>query len=124
MPGGGLTVLLPQWIGVPRARQMSVTGNYVFAQQALEWGLVNEVVPPEELVARALELAATAASIDATPQLLATYDATTGGSVSEGWVLEQVYKRNYEESDGAEVGQRYEDIRDRGRGQNTAKHKL
>ena len=27
---------------------MSVTGDYVFAQQALEWGLVNEVVAPEQ----------------------------------------------------------------------------
>ena len=35
MPGGGLTVVLPQWIGVPRARQMSITGDYVLAKQAL-----------------------------------------------------------------------------------------
>jgi len=65
---------------------------------------------------------AAAASIDATPQLLATYEATTGGSVHEGWVTEQVYKRGYDESDGAEVGRRYDNIRDRGRGQN--KHNL
>jgi enoyl-CoA hydratase len=118
MPGGGLTVLLPQWIGVPRARQMSVTGNYVFADQALAWGLVNEVVEPEGLLPRAL--ARTAASIEAVPQLLATYEATTGGTVSDAWVTEQLYKRDYDESDGAEVGRRYGDIRDRGRGQ----HKL
>ena len=40
-----------QWIGVPRARQMSVTGDYVFAQQALEWGLVNEVRQGRAVVA-------------------------------------------------------------------------
>ncbi len=51
---------------------MSVTGDYVFAQQALEWGLVNEVVAPEELMPRALELANTSSAIDAVPQLLAT----------------------------------------------------
>ena len=51
---------------------MSVTGDYVFAQQALEWGLVNEVVAPEELMPRALELATISSAIDAVPQLLAT----------------------------------------------------
>lgn len=37
MPGWGLTVLLPQAIGVRRAREMSATGNYVDAEQALAW---------------------------------------------------------------------------------------
>ena len=44
MPGWGLTVLLAQRIGVARAKQMSFTGNYLDAQTACEWGLVNEVV--------------------------------------------------------------------------------
>src|SRR5947199_2864469 len=47
MPGWGLTVLLAQRIGVARAKQMSVTGNYIDAQRAYEWGLGHEVVPPE-----------------------------------------------------------------------------
>ena len=55
---------------------MSVTGDYVFAQQALEWGLVNEVVAPEELMPRALELANTSSTIDAVPQLLATCESS------------------------------------------------
>ena len=38
MPGWGLTVLLPQRIGVARAREMSVTGNFIDAQQALRVG--------------------------------------------------------------------------------------
>ena len=121
MPGGGLTVVLPQWIGVPRARQMSVTGDYVFAQQALDWGLVNEVLEPDDLVPRALEIARTAAKIAAAPQLLATYTATTGGTVRDGWVTEQIYKRGYAESDGQEVGRRYGAIRERGASQQQAK---
>ena len=51
MPGWGLTVLLPQRVGVARAREMSVTGNFIDAQQAYEWGLVNHVVPHDELLA-------------------------------------------------------------------------
>jgi enoyl-CoA hydratase/carnithine racemase len=48
-PGGGVTVRLARWIGVPRAKQMSVTGNYLDAPTALAWGLVNHVVPHEQL---------------------------------------------------------------------------
>ena len=55
LPGWGLSVELPRAIGVRRARQMSFTGNYCPADQALEWGLVNEVVPHEELIERALD---------------------------------------------------------------------
>lgn len=50
MPGWGLTVLLPQAIGVRRAREMSFTGNFLDAAEALQWGLVNHVVPHDELL--------------------------------------------------------------------------
>ena len=50
MPGWGLTVLLPQAIGVRRAREMSFTGNFMDAQEALAFGLVNHVVPHDELI--------------------------------------------------------------------------
>lgn len=49
MPGWGLTVLLPQAIGVRRAREMSFTGNFMNADEALAFGLVNHVVPHIEL---------------------------------------------------------------------------
>uniref|UniRef100_A0A7S1WSL0 Enoyl-CoA hydratase n=1 Tax=Alexandrium catenella TaxID=2925 RepID=A0A7S1WSL0_ALECA len=119
MPGGGLTVVLPQWVGIPRAKQMSVTGDYVYADKALAWGLVNEVVQPEELLPRARALAATAAKIElrAVRHILATYAATTGGVPEQGWATEQEFKQRYAESDGAEVGKRYEGIRSRGASQ-------
>ena len=50
MPGWGLTVLLPQAIGVRRAREMSFTGNFMLADEALARGLVNHVVPHAELM--------------------------------------------------------------------------
>jgi len=43
-PGWGLTVELPEAVGLRRARQMSATGNFVDARTALAWGLVNHVV--------------------------------------------------------------------------------
>ena len=56
MPGWGLSVLLPQAIGVRRSREMSLTGNYVGAELAASWGLVNRVVPHEDLIGTVLEL--------------------------------------------------------------------
>src|SRR4029079_10575104 len=79
MPGWGLTVLLPQRIGVARAREMSVRGNSTDAQQASEWGLVNHVVPHDELLPFCRTLAADPSTIDETrarPTLTA-YDVVT-----------------------------------------------
>jgi enoyl-CoA hydratase len=50
MPGWGLTVLLPQAIGVRRAREMSLTGNFMGAEEALAFGLVNHVVSHGDLL--------------------------------------------------------------------------
>ncbi|MEO1612618.1 MAG: enoyl-CoA hydratase [Pseudomonadota bacterium] len=63
-PSWGMTQLLPRLVGPNRARQMSLTGAYVDASTALEWGLVNEVVPPAELMPRALAIAAEIAETD------------------------------------------------------------
>src|SRR5215204_1895603 len=49
MPGWGMTVLLAQAIGVRRAREMSFTGNFLDAEEAMHFGLVNHVVPHDEL---------------------------------------------------------------------------
>lgn len=56
LPGWGLGVRLPRLIGINRAKELSFTGNTLGAAQAYEWGLVNRVVAPEELlpVCRAL----------------------------------------------------------------------
>jgi enoyl-CoA hydratase len=56
MPGWGLSQKLSRMIGIGRAKELSFTGNYLSAGQALEWGLVNRVVEPDELlpVCRAL----------------------------------------------------------------------
>jgi enoyl-CoA hydratase len=75
MPGGGLTVLLAQSIGLRRAIEMSLTGNFMDAHEALHLGLVNHVVPHEELMPFACRLAADIVSNDrrAVRRLLAHY---------------------------------------------------
>ena len=57
MPGWGLTVLLPQAVGIRRAREMSFTGNFMLADEALAFGLVNHVVPHDELMPFTRQLA-------------------------------------------------------------------
>jgi enoyl-CoA hydratase len=64
MPGGGITVLLAQSIGLRRAIEMSLTGNFVTAAAALNLGLVNHVVPHEELLPFAKRLAGDIVSND------------------------------------------------------------
>lgn len=64
-PGGGLTGLLPQAIGLRKAREMSLTGNFMNAAEAHRLGLVNHVVPHEELLPTAQGLAGDIAAGDA-----------------------------------------------------------
>ena len=57
MPGWGLSQKLSRAIGIYRAKELSLTGNYLDAEQAAAWGLVNRVVPPAELLPAARALA-------------------------------------------------------------------
>jgi enoyl-CoA hydratase len=90
MPNWGLTVLLPQAIGIRRAREMSATGNFVDADTALTWGLVNHVVPHEQLMPAARSLARDVAGNDGAGvrQILATYQEGALGTAAAGWRLE------------------------------------
>jgi enoyl-CoA hydratase len=90
MPGWGLTVLLPAAVGVRRAKELSTTGNFLDAETALAWGLVNHVVPHDELLPVCRQLGRDIASIDpvAVRRMLQTYDE---GSLLDGagaWALE------------------------------------
>ena len=69
----GLTALLPRAVGIRRAREMSITGNFVDAATALAIGLVNHVVPHEELRPFAARLAAEIATTPAVGEVLSLY---------------------------------------------------
>jgi enoyl-CoA hydratase len=58
IPGGGGTQRLPRLIGLGRALQMILTGDPISARRALEIGLVDEIVPGGEVIARAAAVAA------------------------------------------------------------------
>jgi len=63
MPGWGLSQKLSRLIGLYRAKELSLTGNFLDAKTACDWGLVNRVVPADELLAVAKTLAADMATI-------------------------------------------------------------
>jgi 2-(1,2-epoxy-1,2-dihydrophenyl)acetyl-CoA isomerase len=50
VPDGGSTFLVPVAVGKARALEMALLGDPVTAQQALDWGLVNRVVPDGQLM--------------------------------------------------------------------------
>jgi enoyl-CoA hydratase/carnithine racemase len=62
IPGGGGTQRLPRLVGVSRAKEIMLTGRQVSATEALSIGLADEIVAPDQLMNRALELASSLAS--------------------------------------------------------------
>jgi enoyl-CoA hydratase len=81
MPGWGLSQKLSRMIGIARAKELSLTGNFIGADQALAWGLVNRVVAADDLLSTAIALAQDMASID--PAMAAAYKAL----IDDGYAL-------------------------------------
>jgi enoyl-CoA hydratase/carnithine racemase len=61
IPGGGGTQRLPRLVGLGRAMLINLTGDFVDGRTAYEWGLVEKVVPREEVLDAALTIARTIA---------------------------------------------------------------
>ncbi|OXE37011.1 MAG: enoyl-CoA hydratase [Phenylobacterium zucineum] len=90
-PGWGLSQKLSRLIGPYRAKELSLTGNFLDAETAYAWGLVNRVVAPQDLISTALKLAADMAQIEI--DMLTSYKAMIDDgydlSLREGLELEQ-----------------------------------
>jgi enoyl-CoA hydratase/carnithine racemase len=74
VPGDGISLAWEEAIGLNRARYLTLTQGSFTAEQAERWGAVAEVLPLEQVLPRALELAE---SLAAKPQLLTRYLAIT-----------------------------------------------
>jgi enoyl-CoA hydratase/carnithine racemase len=57
IPGGGGTQRLPRLVGIGRALLLNMTGDFIDARTAYDWGLVERVVPDGELLEAALGIA-------------------------------------------------------------------
>ena len=117
-PGGGLTGLLPQAVGLRKAREMSLTGNFIDAAEAHRLGLVNHVVAHAELLPTALGLAGDIAAGD--PRTVAalndTYRDVAALPLGEGLALERQRFKSWK-YDPAGIEARRQAVLDRGRAQ-------
>ena len=116
----GLSVLLPQAIGLRRAIEMSLTGNFIDAAEAHRLGLVNHVVDHDELIPTARRLARDIVGNDqgGVRELLASYRAIHRMTVGEGERHETRVGREWARSyNPANVEARRQAIQDRGRTQ-------
>ncbi len=118
MPAGGMSVFLPQVLGVRKAKEMSLTGNFMGAHEAFARGLVNHVVAHDELLPASRKLAADMVGNDqaAVRNLKKLYDANAKVTVGAGIDQEQEYFRAWR-IDPAEIERRRSGIVERGRGQ-------
>ncbi|HET7388049.1 MAG TPA: enoyl-CoA hydratase/isomerase family protein [Nocardioidaceae bacterium] len=87
MGGGGALSRLPRAIGPRRARELVFSGRYLDADRACEWGLVNRVVPDEELLEAGLEFAREVAA--ASPLAVANAKLVMNTGWDEGTGLAQ-----------------------------------
>lgn len=120
MPGWGLSQKLSRMIGISRAKELSLTGNFIGAEQALAWGLVNRVVAADDLLPAAVALAQDMASID--PVMAAAYKALIdeGYSMSfaDGLALEaHVSRKMNGQVEAGAVEARRREVMERGRTQ-------
>lgn len=90
MPGWGLSQKLSRMIGLSRAKEMSLSGRFINADTAAQWGLVNRVVDSATLIDEAVALAEDIAFVE--PAMLARYrtliDEGYASSLSEGLARE------------------------------------
>jgi enoyl-CoA hydratase len=96
-PGWGLTVLLAEAVGVRRARELSITGNFLDAPTAQAWGLVSHVVPHDELMPFCLRLAADVVSSDqgGVRRILRTYAEQQLVDGARAWDVEAAAGREW-----------------------------
>ncbi|MDA8654278.1 enoyl-CoA hydratase [Alphaproteobacteria bacterium] len=120
VPGWGLSQKLSRLIGMSRAKELSLTGNFIDAETACAWGILSRVVPADKLVSTAMSLADDMCSCD--PETLRAYkkliDDGFGHSFADGMALElTVSKQRNSQVSADEVEARREAIRARGQQQ-------
>jgi enoyl-CoA hydratase len=121
VPGWGLSQRLPRLIGVNRAKELSLTGNYLDAETACAWGLVNRVVAAEELLSTCRKLAEDIVSTDPATrrEIKRIMDAGWHSTLADGLAIENDASRAHSEQEvrPEKVAARRAGIQSRGRQQ-------
>jgi len=123
VPGWGLSQRLPRLIGINRAKELSLTGNYLDADTACAWGLVNRVVPADQLLDVCEQLARDIVSTDPATrnEIKRIMDAGWQTTLEEGMRIEDSANRAHAKAEvrADKVAARRADIQSRGRNQAT-----
>ncbi|OLO98701.1 enoyl-CoA hydratase [Mycolicibacterium porcinum] len=120
LPTWGLSVRLPQKVGVGLARRMSLTGDYLSATEALRAGLVTEVVPHDELLPTARKVAASIVANNqaAVRALLASYHRIDQSQTDQGLWIEAASAREWmSTASGDDIAASRSSVIERGRAQ-------
>jgi enoyl-CoA hydratase len=120
LPTWGLSVRLPQKVGVGMARRMSLTGDYLSAAEALQAGLVTEVVSHDELLPTARRVAASIVGNNqkAVRALLASYHRIDDAQTNEGLWIEATSARQWmSTASGDDIAANRDAVIQRGRAQ-------
>jgi enoyl-CoA hydratase len=105
IPGGGGTQRLPRLVGLGRAHLLNMTGDFIDAATAYDWGLVEKVVPADQLIEAALTIArAIAARSPVSIGVLRELARTTRDLPLEEGLRREAdgFRRCLESDDGAE----------------------
>ncbi|MGX9790955.1 enoyl-CoA hydratase [Mycobacterium sp. MMS18-G62] len=120
LPTWGLSVRLPQKVGVGLARRMSLTGDYLSATDALRAGLVTEVVPHDELMtaARRVAVSIVGNNQNAVRALLASYHRIDEAQTNAGlWIEAMSAKQWMNSATGDDIAANRDAVLQRGREQ-------
>jgi enoyl-CoA hydratase len=120
LPTWGLSVRLPQKVGVGMARRMSMTGDYLSAEDALRTGLVTQVVPHHKLLDTARQIAASIVGNNqkSVRSLLASYhridDMQNSGAL---WLEADAAREWMKSASGDDIAASRSQVIERGRAQ-------
>lgn len=122
MPGWGLSQKLSRTIGVYRAKELSLTGNFLSAEKAESWGLVNRVVAPNELLPTCRTLANDILSSlpDMVRRLKRVIDDGYATTLAQGMEVEyEAWREQVKQATPEAIAARREGLQQRGRVQRT-----
>ena len=106
IPGGGGTQRLPRLVGLSRAKEIVMTGRQVKSDEALRIGLVDEVVPNDQLHERAFALAAEVArgALQAHAAMKRAIDEGMSSTLADGLLLERQLFTDVFATDDSQIG--------------------
>jgi enoyl-CoA hydratase len=107
-PAGGSTVRLPAQMPFARAMEILLTGAFISAQEAGATGFVNHVVPPDQVMAKAMEIAGLIAANGpcAVKAIRASARACIGLPVATGMKIEEQFAASVFKTEDSQEGPR------------------